>query len=92
MFGVTSETEERKMMMNKFINSHLVFSDLGKVSETYGVDFTTEEQRDIVSLHSSALVSMELLLPIPYVHVLILNLSHPYLKGTTVLLDMKFHL
>ena len=80
------------MKVNKFINSHLVFLDLGKVSKSYGVDFTTEEQRDVVSLHSSALVSMELLLPIPYVHVLILNLSHLYLKGTTVLLDMKFHL
>ena len=60
-----------------------------KVSKTYGVGLAIEQQRDVFCkcLHSSALFYGAV--PIPYAQEAILNLPHPYLRTSTILLVIR---
>ena len=66
----------------------MVFSNLIEVSGTYMVDLAIEWPSDVVYKLSALLCFIfHGAPPIPYVLVEILNLPHPYLRNTTVLLD-----
>ena len=64
------------------------FLNLIEVKGTYMVDFAIEWPRDVVyKLCAFVCFVFHGAAPILYVWVAILNLPHPYLRSTTVLLD-----
>ena len=76
--------------MNKIKISHLVFSTLRKVNACYGIDLAIEWQGDVVCklFVFFCFVFVELLLYCMYIQAAILNLPYPYLRSTTLLLDV----
>ena len=87
-FCVMFAKKEREERWTKSKFSPLVFSTLRKVTGSYVSQENVKEMLFISSLYSSALVYVELLLDGPYVQVAILNLHHPYLRSTVVLLEL----
>ena len=66
----------------------MVFSIATKVSRSYTVDLAIEYPRDVVCKFFALLCFVfHEAAPIPYGQAAILNLPHPYLGSTTVLLD-----
>ena len=79
--------EERKEGIEIFTFGFLTFR---KASVILGVDFSIEQQIVFVSaMHFFALAFMKLLLYLTctYVQAAILNMTHPYLRSTNILLD-----
>ena len=67
----------------------MVFSNLIELSGSYTVDLAIVKPRDVVYKHFAFVCFVcNGAAPIPFVQADILNLPHPELRSTTVLLDI----
>ena len=82
------EERKKERRLERLKISRLVFSTLIKVSGIYRVDLAIESPKEVVyKLFVFVCFVFYGAAPIPYVQMTILNLAHPKLRSTTVLLD-----